>query len=523
MTLRTLARPIAAALTLLAATLPSRADEFTDKANAFYRSISQAKRSDLVLLPLVAKMDAPPAPISTPQRAMLLPPGTAAWSAAEQWATAAPQKAVLDALEQITREDRADDAMAFGQPYGADAVGASTGGADLIKANLYTDLGDPPMLAGAKFLYLPALDRVACLANIEATRLAAAGQVKEAVRVMVNWLFFARQMSDRQMFVECRWGLHTMIEAIERLCDIAYVDFHFGKRVLSPDAILAEVDRLREANGFLRLDRLPFPEANRIAAQQAIAMVFDPKGGPNAAFGQTMARLASTQRPLRLFAEAARWDQIASKHATTAETTAELAKIYDDLAGRWPLSAFDPRNQNLTDYEKMDKEQFAVLVAVVPDMTELFNTRQVLFTHAIGARESLGVLAFYYGRKSFPPLIESIRPTFVKTIEADPFNPDRARGKQPPLQYFVPIRDQVFPPGTEPHPHEINISTSEGAFQVKVGSDQFVLYSVGPNTDKEWATNVSAEPSKDASGDLLIWPPVTSLVRQRLVESGAFK
>jgi hypothetical protein len=520
MSLRTLARSLTVAAAILSA-LPALADEFTDRANNLYRSISQAQRSDLVLLPLLAKMDPPPAAVATPVKAALLPAGSSDWAGAEQWAQAAPQRAVLEALNRITKDERPDSTWAFGQPYGTDALATTNEGAALIKAKLYTDLGDPPTLAGAKFLYLTALDNVACLANVEATRLAADGKIKEAAGVMSDWLFFARQIADRQMYVECRWGLRAMNVAIERLRDIAYLDFHYGKKVLKPDEILAEVDRLREANGFLRLDRIRFPEGNRIAAQQTLATVFVPKGGPNATFGQTMARLASTQRPLRFFAEVARWDGIASKHATAADSATELKKVYDDLAGRWPLDPFDARLDTTTDYEKMDKDEYAALAAVVPEMSDLFLTRRLVWTEAVGTRCALGILAFYYARQHFPPQIESIRPRFAKTIEADPFNPDRARGKQPPLQYFVPIRDETFPSGTEPHPHEINVTAAGVAFQVKIGDDQFVLYSVGPNGEKDWANNVSAPPTED--GDMLLWPPVISLLRQHLAEAAPGK
>jgi hypothetical protein len=374
------------------------------------------------------------------------------------------------------------------------------------------------MLAGAKFLYIDALDRVACLVNVEATRLAAAGQMDKALDVLTDWLFFSRQMADRQMFYECGWGTMQMIEAFMRIMDVAYVDFRSGKKALTVDQILAEVDRLREPGGFLRMDRIKWPQGNCIGGEQTVAMVFD-KSGPSAAFGQTMAHLASTQRPLRLFAEAARWDAIASKHASAADTRAELAKVCDDLSGRWPLEAFDPRMDSKTDLERMDREEYAVLAAVIPNMSRLFFVRQVARTYAIGTREALGILAFSYASKNFPPQLESIRPRFAKTIEADPFNPDRARGKVPPLQYFVPIRDETFAPGTEPHPHEMNVSEKEGAFQVKVGSDQFILYSVGPNGDKDFANQVTALPGpNDTQGDLLLWPPELSLDRMRRAE-----
>jgi hypothetical protein len=467
-----------------------------------------------VLLPLVAKMDAPPAPAAEVKQAVMLAAGSSGWAPAEQWAMAPAQRAVIDALDKVTREERPDEAMAFGQPYGADAVGASASGADLIKANLYTDLGDPPMLAGAKFLYLDGLERVMCLVNVEATRLAAAGQMDKAMDVLTDWLFFSRQMADRQMVGESTWGVASMLVSFERIMDVAYVDFRAGKKALTPDQILAEIDRIRDQNGFLRMDRIKFPAANRIAAEQTVAMVFD-KNGPSPAFGQTMARLASTHRPLRLFAEAARWDAIATKHASAADTRDELQKVYDDLAGRWPLDPFDPRMDAKTDLERMDREQFAVLAAVTPDIPSLFHIRRLVRTYAIGTRDSLGILAFYDASKNFPPVIESIRPRFVKTIEADPFNGDRARGKQPPLQYFVPIRDETFPSGTEPHPHEMTVSDKKGSFQVKIGSDQFILYSVGPNGDRDWATEVTAFPAPNEQGDFLIWPPGFSLERQR--------
>src|SRR5215475_3717536 len=113
MTFRTLALGLAV---ILAAAPQSRADEFTDKANALYATIRSAKRSDTVLLPLLAKMEEPPAAAATAEQAMLLPPGSSAWDGADKWAQGAPQRAVIDALITLTKEERPDEAMAFGQP-----------------------------------------------------------------------------------------------------------------------------------------------------------------------------------------------------------------------------------------------------------------------------------------------------------------------------------------------------------------------------------------------------------------------
>jgi hypothetical protein len=456
----------------------------------------------------------------------MLPAGTSAWGAAEAWAMNAPQRAILEALDQVTGEENPIEAYAFGQPYGADAAAASPDGIDLIKANLYTDLGDPPMLAGAKFLYLPALDKLACLVHVEATRLGAAGKPDEAMRVLKNWIFFARQIADRQFFAESRWGLRQMIVSFDRVRDIAYQDARSGKHVLTSDQIAKVLDRLK-GDGFLRLDRLLFPGGNRIAAEQVVAQVFTPKNGPNATFGQSMARLASTQRPLRLFAEAARWDKVAQGHANATVTGDELKVVYNDLTARWSWDPWDSRRTLKSDYEKMMEPgvapRYAVLGAVVPDMTMLYNDREVLRTQLIGTRDALAVLAFAFDSRNFPPTLASVRPRYVKALEADPFNPNRANGEQPPLEYFVPGRSGSG--GSEGGTHEMNVilGGGESNFQVQVGGDQFILYSVGPNGTKDFARNVSGEPAKGAIGDLLLWPPVISLTRQNMIETDRLK
>lgn len=519
MMLKSLARPVVAALVLAASLPAARADDFVNQANALYSTIRSGKRSDLVLLPVMAKMDAPPAAAADPVKAALLPQGSAAWAAVEAWAMAAPQRAVLEALKTVTKIEDPADAYAFGQPYGAEAVASSPDGVALIKANLYTDLGDPPLLAGAKCLYLPALDNLASLVNVEATRLASSGKPAEAIGVLIDWLFFARQMADRQLFQECRWGLRTMMATFERIRDVAYVDFRYGKKELTPEQISAVLSRLRVENGFLRLDRLMFPIATKIGAQQVLAQTFTPQG-PNANFGQTMAHLAATQRPLRLFAEAARWDQVASVHGDLAASTAQLNKVYDDFVARWSLEAFDPRMGNRTDFEKFNKARYAALTATIPDMSVLFNDKTLLRAHAIGTRCALGVEAFFYGGGDFPRDLAGIRPRYVKELESDPFNPQRGENRRPPLEFFVPVRDT-----SSKEPHAINVNTDGrwANFQVRVGQDQFVLYSWGPDFAKGWAENVSADPPKKAIGDLILWPPVTSLLRQHLMETGELK
>lgn len=519
-------------LSLAAAALvgaPTHAqDTAVDQANAPYTRVAAAKRSDRVLLALVARMDAPPAGVARVEQAMLLPAGAAAWSAAEAWAAGPNQKAVLAALDQITAEEDPAEAMVFAQPYGAEAVGATSDGVTLIRAELYTELGDPPMLAAAKFQYLPGLDRVGCLVHVEATRLAAAGDPGAAIDALADWVFFGRQMADRAFFKEARWGYATMIATLDRVRDIAYTDFRTGGRKLTPDRISAVLQLLRE-DGYLRVDRLVFPMGDRAAAQQVIDRVFIARGAADpATFAPTMARLASTDRPLRLFSESARWEAAGAMAAGWFDQHEMVKKITDEWKARWDLRPFDPLLALQTEYEKMGRASYAAIDAVLPDAGALLTDREVLKAQLVGTRCALGLVAFYYNAGNFPLDLAAIRPRFVRTLGGDPFSSaGRDRGGEPPLQFFVPIRDTKDRFGTReiPRPHEIRVITpgGEGNFLTRVGEDQFVLYSVGPNGVKEWAENATASPVKKSIGDLLLWPPVISLHREELRGTGKLR
>jgi len=514
-----LPRVTAAVIVALAAPAALHADEFVDRANAAYRDISPQNRSDMILLSAVAKMQPPPASVSDIAKSMVLPKGASGWDAAEAWAKGDTQKAVLEALAKVAK----DPSMAFGQPYGADALANS--GADgiaLVQAGLYTDLGDPPMLAAARFLYMTPLEGVGALVNVEATRLAGEGKITEAIDLLTNWLYFSRQMADRRFFQEARWGIRSMIATFDRIRDVAYTDFRSSKPTLTADQITPILGRLKTEDGYLMGDRLVFPDANYIAAQQAVAMTFAAKSGPGPSFGQTMARLATTKRPLRLFDEAARWDTAAKAHADTIDTKRKIEAVFQDWASRWRLTFFDRLNSNRPEYEQTSPTQYALVKTIIPDMSVLFNDRQVLRTQLIGTRTALALVAYKQANGNFPPDVSSVRPRFLKVLEADPFNPEVKSAF--PLMYFVPIRDQTFGEREEPRPHEVNVVTGRaGNFRVRIGQDQFILYSVGPDGRKDWARDVSGEPPRGSFGDLILWPPVTSLVRMHLQETGQIK
>lgn len=494
------------------------AQGFVASVNALYSDIPSAKRSDTILIPALIVMEAPPASIKGLDRARLLMPGMDGWKEAVDWAMGPAQRAALESLAKATAPQATGAPMAWGQGYGVAAVTPA-----LVKARMYTELGDPPLLAGAQFLYLPKLTDLCILANIEATRLQEEGKVDAAIAMMGQIAALGRQMADRQFFKEARWGLETMVRSLERIRDIAYVDFR-GKRLLTRDEIRHIIEAL-DSKGEARVDRILFPKGDLIGAEQAIAIVMEAKGGINErTFPTTMASLTSSDQPLRLFSEAAAWKGAGTGHADSYATNAEIAKISEDYTKRWPLEWFHTLNSLPFERNKLDQTMFAVLVATVPDMAELFNLRQAVRTEMVGTRAALAIVGTYYAQKAFPPKLSSVAPEWMERLDIDPFNPNLARGNRPPLEYFVPMRDQVVDERSEPQPHEINIVGENGVnFSIKLKNDTAVIYSWGADNRKGWVQRVQNTVDKAPDVDYLLWPSELSLYRQHLSEIGELK
>lgn len=500
---------------------PVGADDFVDRANAFYASIPGAKRSDLILLPALAKMDATPSGIDGwggGQRGSLLlaRPGMSGWAPLEGWLTAAPQREALDAMRRVVG---ASPALVFAQPYGTDGVSI-----DLIRAGAYTDLGDPPTIVGATYGTLERLEALATLALLETARLEAEGKPFEAIELTLDFLLLSRQIADRELFKEATFGHQGIIAAMTRIRDIAYEDFRSDDRKLTSAQILSILERLKPER--LALERLGFPDADKIGGEQLIAQSFDASGQPSAGFATRMALLAARDFPLRLFAETAAWDRIADSHKDLIDTRQANSRACGDWEARWALNPFDQRMREPFYFERVRSDPTLRIVTVgVPDMGMLFQTRRVIATETVGTRTSLGVLAYYYDLNTFPPLLASVRPRYLPEIEADPFNPDREFGRLPPLKYFVPHGPgyRTLDPRETPQPHVMDIVTQLQNFRARVDRDEFVIYSTGTDGAASWVDRVENTYQYSPNSDYLIWPPVYSLLRRHLVETGALK
>jgi len=507
---------------LVVALLPiARADDFVNQANALYADVEAAKRSDTILLPALAKLEAAPSVLGTREQAALLTTTSPNWAQVKAWAEGANQKAVLAALARATASVPGAP-MAFGQPYGAEAVSP-----DLVRAKMYTDLGDPPMLSSSQPLYLTAMDNLALLTNVDATRRLAAGEADGAIEVLWQQVILGRQMADRQFTREALWGYNAAAQGLERIRDIAYLDDRAGKK-LTDAKIKDLIARLEPIKGDLRPDRLRYPKAERLGADQVLAAVYVPRGGADAQkFSIVMTRLGAGDLPLRRFGESAYWRNAAGLQKNWFDATEALQRANSDFESRWPLDWFDQRNQVPPFMSKIDHAALAVLDLTLGDLTPLFEARQVFRTEIVGTRSVLAVMGYARQTKGFPPQMSSARGReWIQSFEADPFNPNRAAGAQPPMRYFVPMRDtkDQFGKNEEPQPHPVTIITQQGEnFKLTLAQDVFIIYSMGSDYRADWARLVQNTAKPAAGADYLIWPPVISLYRQHLMDSGELK
>ena len=427
------------------------------------------------------------------------------------------QRAVLETVSSVVPKTGQPNTKAIALPYGVDGVPI-----DLIRTGLYADLGDPPLLSAANLNYMHALDRLAALVHLEATRLASEGRVVDACQQELDLVMFARMMADRQMFEEVRWAYRTMGDGMERVRDLLFADFYTRDPQANPERLGELVERMdTAAERSLGLERLTFPVGDLIGAQQLLAVVYTQRGGVDeAVFASTMARLGSGDLPFRRFSESARWSGRASGLVDVFDANEMLGNVYSGWTKKWLLPRTDPLLQVPFEYDELENEH-EIILAALPDMSELFRLRTRVQVEAVGTRHAIGILGYTYAFGGFPGDISQIRPRFLPAIAPDPYQPARLNRVIPPMEFFVPMRDQFIadPRRQQPTPHEMSVFAGGGVnFSTRLTDQDFLLYSVGPDGDKDRGEVVSDNPDAQ-TGDYLIWPPVLSLYRIHLIET----
>ncbi len=499
----------AAALTVAGS---SGADEFTDRLNSAYQNLADSRRAENVIMPALGNMQEPPQVlVGRADRVLLLTPSSPVWASATSWSTADEQQAALEALAQIAEEENPRRAMRFALPYGINGVNTSW-----VRKGLHAELGDPPTIAAVQMGYLDRMKWLESLVHIEATRLASDGEIEQAMEIVFDLAILGRMIADRQLADEVMWGLEATSTAIMRLRDLAYVDSQ-GPRTLTSDFLKELIARIDISRGVFRLDRLRMPLGDQVAAEQMASRVFSNSGIPDQAiFPTAMAELAATSRPLRLFSESGRWNDAAEGHADKLSTDSMISGVYSDWSIRWDADLFDPTFRTPSAYDRLDATEFAMVKEIVPDLDEVFVLRRELDAELVGTRVALGVQALNLETGGMPSSLALIRPHYVDDLGVDPYNPDRRSSNRPELIFFVPERDTV---GSELHSMSV-VPANRTNFSVRLGQEQFVLYSLGGNEFDDRATVVS-DSGLNQAGDYLIWPPVLGLLREYLEDTGA--
>lgn len=501
-------------LTATFAVVPAaKADDFVDQVNRSLSSVPADRRSDTVLLPLLAKLTEPPAVVRTQERAALLGSSGPQWSACEQWAMSEPCRKLLEALPPLVAEPNFRRAYAFAQPYGIEGVDL-----DLVSESMYTELGETPTLAGAKHGYMTAMERAAILVHVEASRLAKEGKPDDAVLLLVNWTLFCRQFADRPFLAETLWAVDSMFLGLARIRDVLYQDRLLDPHKLKWTALKAQIERL-DPSGYMSLDRIRVPEADLIGRKQLINRVMRRGAGVDeAAFASTMARLSSMERPLRLFSTTAFWRDVADEHANFADTERALNSVWQDWLKRWDLPTFDPVMQTKSDFllKVKAKSRFALIDLKLDGYEELFKQRQRLRAELAGTRMAMGAYVYLLSQRNVPPALNSLRPAIIKEIDKDPYS---KRGHD--VQYLIVGRDTPKDDEGKPAPYTILLFPPDPypSFRVPLQPGTVVLYCVGPD-DLRQSARTATQGRPGVPGDYLLWPPALSLYRQRLIDLG---
>ena len=429
---------------------PARADKYLDGANRAAAATSGTRPVEETLFPVLASMDEPPVRVGMSRdemrELMLAAEGDASWDALTKWAEAEPQQKVLEAMGTVTDPDHF---YILGIPYGTE--GAKP---EWVDAGLYVELGPDGLLYGAKFRYMDRLSWAAGLALFEAARLANAGEGEEAMKVLGSLVRFSRILAERAFAGEKAMAITLALVTLERARDVVFT----YSDAMTPELIETLVEKIEFKA--LNADKIPLPEADRLAAEQIVDRAFENRGGAKPeVLAETMSRAEAGDRSLRLFSLAAWWATLAKTHADWFDTGDEIKGVWNDYVLRWKLDFNDPLLRRPSDFRQMDPKKFPVIYEAMKGIESLFSLRKSFWVDLGGTYNGLGVMAFKLKERNYPPQIAAIAPKYVKHPVKDMYHLD-FRYVPPQMDdypYWVPIRDQKFDRRERPHPYAITV------------------------------------------------------------------
>ena len=437
---------------------------------------TEQSKSYRILFDAYLELSPPPFEIGPDFNQTTIWPGMEDWDQVSAWAEG--NQAMAEAIL------KSGDRNIIGLPYGkssVDSVYQSRG--------LHIEIGVEGNLRRSDFPYLKAMRVIAAFSTANHYRLCEAKNFDDAQKQIVACLRVYRMFCDRDFFAEKVFAITMLSDSLSILRDIfyTYLDEMPGK---------IYQDFGREDIPFLQptRNRLAMPEGDRIVSTGLIDLVFDEGSGKAdpQMFRKVFTDIQAESEPLTRFGAARRWEKVAALHSPRKEAHRHLILIYDDWWRRWRVQEYDPILERKSEFDRTNPVRYAAVLYAIRDIKELFAIRNLLIVQVNGTAISAGLCAYHKEYGNYPNDSKKIYPTYTRkrsNVDAFDINFD-------PLIYrYVAARRAL--------------DTSLGRVWLKRGSG--LLYSVGQ--DHEDGLGEEHVPI-GATGDVVIWPPVRTIVRE---------
>jgi len=429
-----------------------------------------------ILFDAYLKLSDPPQEVGAGFNSVTIHPGMENWSAVSSWAESNPDmnKALIESSTKII----------VGLPYGEENVDSN-----YREAGLCVAVGVGGSLRNIEFRYLHAVDVISAYATAEMYRLLEAGQIDDGLKMATAHIFVLRQFCDRQFLEEKEQAIELLIDALSDMRNVFYAYF---------DQISAEwFHRLAmDEIPYVRPDRarLTMPEGDRIVSEALIREGFDSRGTPDPQkFAETFAKVQAEEGALTIFGASKRWSMIALVHGSLEASLDRLTRVYDDWWRRWRVREWDPILDIPTQFERINPIRYAAVIYSMKNIEHLFKMRNQLVANVNGTAMAAGLCGYKKAYNTWPRDIEMTYAQYVlKSSDADPYDHDYGKFK---LRYF----DQ-----------ERAVDTAFGRIWIPAG--EAVFYSVGQNLEDDLVVEHTDD---GAGGDLIIWPPVRAMLREK--------
>jgi hypothetical protein len=344
-------------------------------------------------------------------------------------------------------------------------------------------------LKNTRFAYLDAMSTLTAYATAETYRLMESGDMQGGLDLAVAMAIITRQACDRDFVAEKEWGLDQLSGVLSNLRDMLWrYQSQFTKEQLY-ELAWKEMPYLRPSRGHLLM-----PEADRIVAETIIKDLFDAFSGEAdpEQFRETFTEIQSVDEPLSRFGAARRWTQIAPVHGSRVASLQKLTLVYDDWWRRWRIQAYDPLLERASEFEEVNPIRYAAVLFSVQNVPELFQIRDILIAEVNATAIAAGLCAYRNETGRYPRDLKMIYAAFVrKRSDVDPFEESLA--------------------GFGYKRIESKTAIDIDATRIWLESGNALMWSVAYDHEDAHGTTVD---TSGASGDLLLWPPSKSLLRE---------